>query len=466
MPAPDAAQREAARQLDLRTRMRHAQEAILARAPEHDLEPSLDRIAAVMDLLGSPQLAYPVIHVTGTNGKTSTARIIERILTETGLTVGRFTSPHLHDVRERITIGGAAIDRERFLSAYADVIPYVEMVDARSLADGGPRMTFFEVLVAVGYAAFADAPVGVAVVEVGMGGGWDATNVCEAGVAVVTPIGLDHAHFLGDTIEEIATEKAGIVKDGAIVVVAPQEDEAMAVLAGRAEEVGADLRAEGVDFGLLSREVAVGGQLLSVRGLAGDHSDLFVPLHGAHQAHNVTLAVAAVEAFLGGGEQALSDDVLRAALTDVSSPGRLEIVRRSPIVLVDAAHNPHGAAALATALAEEFTFSRVVGVVAMFEDKDVEGMLEALQPALDHVVCTRSTSPRCLDPERLGRIAEEVFGDHRVTVVRDLPDALDRAAELADEGGVSGGVVVTGSVTTAADARVLLGAEGVDGDRD
>ena len=180
--------------------------------------------------------------------------------------------------------------------------------------------------------------------------------------------------------------------------------------------------------------VRFGGQLLSVRGLAGDHTDLFVPLHGAHQAHNVALAVAAVEAFLGGGEQSLSDDVLRAALTDVSSPGRLEIVRRSPIVLVDAAHNPHGAAALATALTEEFTFSRVVGVVAMFEDKDVEGMLEALQPALDHVVCTRSTSPRCLDPERLGRIAEEVFGPDRVDVRESLADAVDRAAEIAEAG--------------------------------
>ena len=459
MPAPDAAQREAARQLDLRKRLRETEEAIFARAPEHDLQPSLDRIAAVMDLAGQPQRNDPVIHVTGTNGKTSTARIIEALLRESGLNVGRFTSPHLHHMRERISIGGEPISVERFLDAYADVVPLIEMVDARSLADDGPRMTFFEVLVAVAFAAFADAPVDVAVIEVGMGGGWDATNVADGAVAVITPIGLDHQHFLGDTVVDIAAEKAGIIKPGAITVTAPQEDDVLAVLAARAEEVGADLRVEGRDFGVMTRDVAVGGQQIGLRGLAGDYGDLFLALHGGHQSGNAAVAVAAVEAFLGGAEQPLNVDVVRAALATVTSPGRLEIVRRSPTVIVDAAHNPQGALALRQAIEDEFTFTRLIGVLAILRDKDATGILEALEPVLDHVVVSRSTSPRSMRPEELGELAAEVFGEHRVTVVEALPDALDQAAELSDEGGVAGGVLVTGSVTTAADARMLLGVD-------
>ncbi|WP_427383313.1 bifunctional folylpolyglutamate synthase/dihydrofolate synthase [Janibacter sp. G56] len=458
MPAPDAPQREAARQLELRRRMREVETDILARTPEHDLEPSLDRIAQVMELLGDPQRSYPVIHVTGTNGKSSTTRIIERILRETGLNVGRFTSPHLHSLRERISIGGESIPAEKFLAAYDDVLPFIETVDAASAAADGPRMTFFEVLVAVAYAAFADAPVDVAVVEVGMGGGWDATNVIDAQVSVFTPVALDHQHFLGDTIIEIATEKAGIIKADAIAVSSVQDEGVLAVLAERAEEVGARLTVEGVDFGVLTRDVGVGGQQLSVRGLAGDHEDLFLSLHGTHQVHNAALAVAAVEAFLGGGEQTLDDEVLRAALMDVTSPGRLEIVRRSPTVLVDAAHNPSGALALREALEEEFTFVRLIGVVAILKDKDAQQILEALDPVLDHVVVTRSSSPRSMRPETLGALAAEIFGDHRVTVIENLPDALDHAGALADDGGgVGGGVLATGSVTTAADVRMLLG---------
>ena len=461
-PAPDAAQRQAAEELELRKRMREVEENILARAPEHDLQPSLDRIRAVMDLMGEPQRALPVIHITGTNGKTSTARIIESILRESGLKTGRFTSPHLQDIRERITIGGELITREGFLDAWSDIAPFVDAVDTRSVAEGGPRMTYFEVLVALAYTAFADAPVDVAIVEVGMGGAWDATNVVEADVAVITPIGIDHQHFLGDSVLDIAREKSGIIHEGAIVVSAPQEPEVAAILAERAEEVGARLTTEGLDFGVLERDVAVGGQMVSLRGLAGDHPDLLLNLHGAHQASNAALAVAAVEAFLGGGEQPLAEEVLAAGLAGATSPGRLEIVRRSPTVIVDAAHNPHGAAVLAEALKDSFTFARIVGVVSIFTDKDVVGILEALEPALDEVVVTRSTSPRAMRPARLGEIAGEVFGDHRVTVVDELPDALDRAAELADEGGVSGGVVATGSIVTVGEVRLLLGVTDVE----
>jgi dihydrofolate synthase/folylpolyglutamate synthase len=295
-----------------------------------------------------------------------------------------------------------------------------------------------------------------------MGGAWDATNVIDADVAVITPVDVDHTRFLGTTPEEIATEKVGIIKPGAVVVSAMQpHEDVWEVMRARAGEVDARLVGEGIDFGILTREVAVGGQLLSMRGLAGDYEDVVLSLFGRHQAANAMVAVAAVEAFLGGGTQQLNHEVLTAALGKVESPGRLEIVRRSPTVLVDAAHNPHGMAALREALSDSFTFVRLIGVVAIFADKDAAEMLEILEPALDHVVVTRTTSPRATPPETLGQIAAEIFGDHRVTVVRDLPDALDVAAGLADEGGVGGAVLATGSVVTAAEVRMLLGVTNV-----
>ena len=458
-PAPDGTQREAAHQLEVTRRMREVEASILSRAPEHDLQPSLDRIRAVLELLGDPQTTYPVIHVTGTNGKTSTARIIEALLRELGLKTGRFTSPHLHSMLERIAVGGRPIEVERFLAAYDDVIPFVEIVDGRSILDGGPAMTYFEVLVAVAYAAFADLPVDVAVVEVGMGGSWDATNVMDAPVSVITPIDLDHRHFLGDTVEEIAGEKAGIIKPGGITVSGLQQaDDAVDVLVERAADVGARIVFEGNEFGVSARDVAVGGQQISLRGLAAEYPDLFLPLHGTHQAQNAAVAVAAVEAFLGGGETPLDLDVLRAGLATVDSPGRLEVVRRSPTVLVDAAHNPAGARALRDAISDSFTFARLVGVVAVMKDKDAAEILEALEPVLDEVVVTRTSSPRAMSSRQLAEIANDVFGEHRVTVVDDLPDALDTAAGLADAGGgVSGGVLATGSVVTAAEVRMLLG---------
>ena len=457
---PDAAQRDAEYKLEIRKRVREVEQAILLRAPEHDLEPSLDRIAAVMELLGDPQHAFPVIHVTGTNGKTSTTRMIERMLREMGLSTGRFTSPHLHNIRERIALNGNPIDAEKFIASYEDVLPFIEMVDAKSAAEGGPRMTYFEVLVAVAYAAFADAPIDVAVVEVGMGGSWDATNVVNAKVAVVTPIALDHERFLGPSVEGIATEKGGIFKVGSLVVSAPQEPEVAEILIALAREVGTSPAFEGNEFGILRREVAVGGQQLAIRGLGGVYDDLFLPLHGPHQGHNAALALAAVEAFVGGGEHRLDIDVIRAGLAGATSPGRLEVVRRSPTILVDAAHNPAGALALRMALEDSFNFARIVGVIAILEDKDASTMLEILEPVLNDVVITRTTSPRAINPQRLGQLAIEIFGEGRVTVVDNLPDALDKAAEMADEGGLGGGVLATGSITTAAEVRMLLGVTG------
>jgi dihydrofolate synthase/folylpolyglutamate synthase len=448
-------------------RMRQVEAEILARTPEHDLTPTLERIAAVVELMDQPQRTFPVIHITGTNGKTSTARMTERLLREFGLRTGRFTSPHLHDIRERIAFDGEPVSAERFVEAYDEVKPYVDLVDQRSAAAGEPQLSYFEVLVAVAYAAFADAPVDVAVIEVGLGGEWDATNVADGRVAIITPIALDHERFLGSTVVEIATEKAGIIKPGAVAVIAQQEVDAGEVLLEKAAAVGATVAREGLEFGVLSREVAVGGQLVSLRGLGGDYADLFLSLYGAHQAGNAACALAAVEAFLGGGAQTLDLERVQTAFATFTSPGRLEVVRRSPTVLVDAAHNPAGAEALVAAVEESFGFERLVGVVAVLADKDARGMLEILEPLLHEVVITRTTSARALDPEELGAVAAQVFGADRVHVAAALPDALDLAATLAESGG-SGhatadglggvGVLATGSVTTAAEVRLLLGA--------
>jgi dihydrofolate synthase/folylpolyglutamate synthase len=441
---------------------------ILGRAPEHDLVPSLDRIAAVAELMGDPQRSFGVVHLSGTNGKTSTTRLVERLLREHGLRTGRFVSPHLNDVRERISLDGAPLTPARFVEVYGEVLPYVELVDKRSAESGEPRMTFFEVLVAMAYAAFADAPVDAAVVEVGMGGSWDATNVADGRVAVVTPIAVDHERFLGRDVATIAGEKAGIIKPGAVAVLAQQPVEAGEVLVRRAAEVGATLVLEGRDFGVLSRNVAVGGQQLTLQGHGGVYEDLFLPLHGLHQAHNAACALAAAEAFLSDGAggaggsaevPALDPDVVRAALADADSPGRLEVVRRSPTVLVDAAHNPAGAAVLADAVEEAFGFAHLVGLVAVLADKDAEGILAALEPVFDEVVVTRTSSPRSIDPFELAAIAEDVFGEDRVHVAQRLDQALDDAIGLAEAGGrLGGGVLATGSVTMAADVRLLLGA--------
>ena len=430
------------------------EQAILARAPEHDLVPSLERIAALLDLLGNPQAGYPVVLVTGTNGKTSTTRMIEALLRGFGLRTGAFTSPHLHTVRERIALAGEPLDPQRFVQVYDEVAPYVAMVDK----DGDVPMSFFEVLTGMAYAAFADAPVDVAVVEVGMGGSWDATNVAAAAVAVVTPVALDHTRFLGEEVTTIAAEKSGIIKNGAVAVLAQQSVPVAEVLLRRAVEVGATVAREGLEFGVLGRSVAVGGQLLALRGLGGDYEDVFLPLHGEHQAHNAACALAATEAFLGGGRDRLDLEVVHSAFRDVSSPGRLEVLRRSPTVLVDAAHNPAGAEATATAISEAFGFPRLVGVVAVFADKDVRGILGAFEPVLAEVVVTGMASPRGLDVDELAALAVEVFGPDRVEVAPRLDDAIETAVSLAEAEGLGGAVLITGSVRTVAEARTLLGA--------
>ncbi len=444
-------------------RLNQVYRQILQRAPEHDLVPSLDRIAAVTEMLGDPQDAFASVHVTGTNGKTSVTRMTERLLREHGLRTGRFTSPHLTEARERISLDGEPISAERFVEVYEEVAPYVDLVDARSATAGEPTMTFFEVLVAMAYAAFADAPVDAAVVEVGMGGSWDATNVIDARVAVIMPIALDHQRFLGESVLAIASEKAGIISAGAVVVLAEQPAEVVTeVIADRAAQMGAHLVREGVQIAVMEREVAIGGQLVTLRGLGGDYDGVFLPLHGAHQAQNALCALVAAEAFLGGVAPGgrLDLEAVRTAFAAVDAPGRLEVVRRSPTIMVDAAHNPAGAEVLAVALEESFAFSRLVGVIGVLDDKDATGILDALEPVLDEVVITASASSRSIDPDSLGALAIEVFGEDRVHVVDRLDDALDRAVDLAESPGRPGaGVLVTGSITVAAQVRTLVRAQ-------
>ena len=427
------------------------------RWPESRIEPTLSRIAALTDLLGAPQDAYPVIHVTGTNGKTSTARMIESLLRAYGLRTGLFTSPHLSDARERICLDGQPISADRILEAWTQIAPLVDVVDANATADGGVPLSYFEVMTALGLAAFADAPVDVAVIEVGMGGGWDSTNVVHGAVSVITPVGLDHREYLGDTVEQIAAEKSGIIKPGSIAVLAQQELPVAEVLLERVAEVDATVAREGIEFGVLSRSMAVGGQLLSLKGLAGEYSDIFLPLFGEHQAHNAVVALAATEAFLGGVGR-LDEDLVREGFATVTSPGRLEVLRRGPTVLVDAAHNPHGAGALAHAIADSFDFVRLVGVVGVLSDKDALGILTALEPVLDMIVLTAPASARAMDPDALAAVAAEVFSDDRVFVEPELPEALDRAMGLTEESGAyeGAGVLVTGSVVLVGDARRLL----------
>ena len=436
---------------------------ILTRAPEHKVSPTIERVAELVDLLGSPQHAYRAIHLTGTNGKTSTARMIERLLREVGLRTGRFTSPHLHSVRERISIDGAPISAEQFVDTWRDIEPYVQMVDANLLERGHSRLNFFEVLTAMAYAAFADAPIEVAVVEVGLGGQWDSTNVIDGEVAVFTPIARDHERWLGHSMEEIATIKAGIIKKldpPAVVVSADQPEEVATILAQRAVAQGARVVAQGFDAEVADRAVAVGGQLINLRTPAGLYTDIFLPLHGAHQAQNALLALVAVEQFLGGG--ALDGGVVEAAFADVTSPARLELARSSPTVLVDAAHNPAGAQVLVDAVQEAFTFSRLVGVVGVMADKDADGILSVLEPLLDEVVITQSTSMRSMDPADLAEIARDIFDEDVVHLQANLAEAIAMAADLAEQGdrdqiATGTGVLVAGSVILAADARAVFG---------
>lgn len=439
------------------------------RWPETKIEPSLDRIEMLMDLLGHPERSFDVIHIAGTNGKSSTARMVDSLLRAFHRRVGLVTSPHLQRVTERIGIDGQPIHPRDYVRIWHEIKPFVEMVDAQS----DVPMSKFEVLVGLSYAAFADAPVDVAVVEVGLGGRWDATNVVNADVSVITPVGLDHTDYLGDTLAEIAGEKAGIIKpredaddpltpNENIVVIAEQDPEAMRVILQQAVDVEAGVARSGSEFAALESRIAVGGQQINIQGLGGMYEDIFLPLHGEHQAKNAAVALAAVEAFFGASAgHPLDVATVRNGFAQAISPGRLERVRTSPTTFIDAAHNPHGAKALGAALDRDFDFARLIGVLSIFADKDATGILTALEPYLTEVVITQNSSPRALDAYDLAETARDIFGEERVYVADNLPGAYAQAVELAEDAEVQSGsgIIITGSVVTAGDARAMFGKE-------
>ena len=434
-------------------------EELESRWPENLIEPSLARMNAVSHLMGDPQLTFPVIQVAGTNGKSSTARMIESLLRSFGLRTGLYTSPHLVDPTERICLDGAPISPEAAVATWNDIEPFISMVDHNSVTDGGPKLSYFEAMTALAYSVFADSPVDVAIIEVGLGGTWDATSVCRPQVAVITPIDLDHQEYLGETIREIAGEKAGILANADAAVLGPQSPEAAAILIQACANADLQPTRFAVEYGVNSQALAVGGQLLSLHGLRGDYSEIFLPLFGEHQGNNAAVALAACETFLGSALLApLDEDLVREGFANVISPGRLEILRTSPTIMVDAAHNPHSAKSLATALETSFTFVGVIAVVGMLHSKDAVGFLEALSPVVSQVVITEPISPRALPAVELARLASEVLGGERVTIGGDLASALEEAIGLADSSGEYGGVgvIVTGSVVLVGETIRLL----------
>lgn len=410
-----------------------------------------------VDYLGNPQQMYSVITVTGTNGKTSTARMIDSLLRAHGLRVGLMTSPHLQRVNERIVIDGEPISDERFVENWRDVEFQIGMADNDLVEQGKEPLTYFEALTVLALAAFADAPVDIAVLEVGMGGEWDSTNVADADVAVFTPIDIDHAERLGSTIAQIARTKAGIIKPGSIVVTAGQHPDALAEIITAAEKCESEIVSEGDAFELQSTTHAVGGQVIRVRGRAETYDDVPLTLHGEHQAHNAAVAIAAVESLLGDGTRPITTEVMAEALGAVSSPGRLQYLAAEPAVIVDAAHNPHGAAALARAIEGTLPFTRVWCVLGVLGDKDARGIVEALDPVVEGFIVTQSASERAVDARDLARIVENVAGPDRVRVAPDLGDAV-RAAHASWQ--IGDAIVVTGSITLVGDTIAMARKEG------
>lgn len=427
-------------------------ETLLSRAGERWVQPRKERTARVLELLDDPQRTYRVVHITGTNGKTSTARMIESLLRAHGLRTGLFTSPHLERFTERIMIDGEPIADEAVADAWDEIEPFVGIVDAELDAAGEEPLTFFELLTVLAFVAVADAPVDVLVLEVGMGGEWDSTNTAHGDVAVFAPIDIDHADRLGATIAEIAQVKAGIIKEGAAVVSAQQSEAATEVLRRVAGERNATIAFEGDDFGLVEQKLAVGGQLITIRGLAGNYVEEYLPQYGAHQGHNAALALAAVESLIGGAQQRIADDIVSEGLQGATSPGRLQLLGIAPTVIVDAAHNPHGAAALAQAMDDSFDFDEWGVVLGILADKDAAGIVARLAPVAAHVFATAPESDRASDADSIADLVEAT--GNRATVHQTLADAADAAREWAASSDRRA-VVIAGSVVLAGEAIAL-----------
>lgn len=434
-------------------------EELLTRVGEANPRPRIEPVRRLAELVGSPQLSYPVVQVAGTNGKTSTSRAIESLLRAHGLRTGLFTSPHLVDFSERFQLDGEPVSGQVLADAWDELRVPLEVLDAQLEAEGMGAITFFEALAVLAFTLFADSPVDVAVIEVGMGGEWDATNIADAQVAVFTPIDLDHTAILGADVATIARTKSGIVKSGSTVVTAAQAAPALTEIVEAAEREDARLFVSGRDFDVREDLLAVGGRQVTLGGLHGhDYSAAFVPLYGAHQAQNVSLAVAAVEAFFGA-ERPLPEELLDEGLGQLTSPGRLQLIGNDPIVYVDAAHNPHGAEALARAVTESFAFPELALVTGMMADKDAPGVLAALTPISDALFLAPIDSPRSIDVEDLYQIAGASSQGVPIEVCESLIEALDAAREWAGQG-EGRAVLVAGSVLLAGEAILCARNEG------
>lgn len=424
--------------------------SLISRVGEGSPRPRLEPTRRTVELLGDPHRSAPVIHITGTNGKTSTSRMIESLLRASGLRTGLMTSPHLVRFTERIRIDGESVSDEAVARNWEEILPFIAIVDAELEQAGEQPLTYFEALTVLAFACFADAPVDVVVLEVGMGGEWDSTNVADGQVAVFTPIALDHQARLGSTIEAIARTKSGIIKPAAAVVTARQPDEALRVLEDAAELTESTLAVEDDAFAVISTAVAVGGQLVSIRGLAGEYRDVLLPMFGAHQAENAAVAVAAVEAFIGGGSVRLADEIVERGLGEATSPGRLQVVGTDPTVLVDAAHNPHGARSLVAALDEVFDFDEIAVVFGVVDDKDAAGIVDELSAITGPFLVTAPDSERALPADALARVVAARVGDRAVVVDR-LDDALEQARDWA-AAEPKRAVLVTGSIVLVGEA--------------
>ncbi|MFV0320198.1 MAG: bifunctional folylpolyglutamate synthase/dihydrofolate synthase [Microbacterium sp.] len=440
-----------------RSRADAVYERLLTRQGERWVQPRVERTRRVLELLDDPQRTYRVVHITGTNGKTSTARIIESLVRAHGLRTAMFTSPHLERFTERILVDGEPVADAAVADAWDEIEPFLGIVDAELGAAGDAPLTFFEILTVLAFVVAADAPVDVLVLEVGMGGSWDSTNTADGDVAVFTPIDIDHADRLGETVAEIAEVKAGIIKNGALAVSAQQRPAAEQVLRDAAAACAAPITFAGEEFAVEGDRLAVGGQVVSVRGLAGTYDDVYLPLYGAHQGANAALAIAAVEALIGGGARPIDGDIVAEGLGQVVSPGRMELVGREPTTIVDAAHNPHGAHALAAALRDTFDFDEWALVLGAFGDKDVAGVVDELAPVVARVFVTP------LHSERAARVDEIVALTRAAGLATsahdDLFDAVSAAREWAGES-ERRAVVIAGSVVLAGEAITLAREEG------
>jgi dihydrofolate synthase / folylpolyglutamate synthase len=433
--------------------LKSVEAALMKRWPEAKIDPTLDRISALTDALGSPQLSYPTIHVGGTNGKTSTTRMVDSLMSKLDYRTGRFTSPHLDSVLERIAIKGEPISTSGFIATYNDIALYLDLIDSRQTFP----LSYFEVLTAMAFVAFAEFPVDIGIIEVGMGGEWDSTNVLSPAVSVLTPIGMDHALYLGNSVEEIARTKAGIIKPESHVVLAAQEPAVAKILLERVAQKSAIPYREGIEFSVTKRDIAVGGQVISIQGIHGEYKEIFLPLYGSHQAANAAVALAAVEAFVG---QKIADELVESAFAQVTSPGRFEILHRDPTVIVDVAHNPHGAKALAATISKEFDFQSLFGVIAVLSDKDAAGILSELEPVVSRIVVTENKSERALPKEELFEIAKTIFGAERAFLESDLQSAIsysmEQATLLNQVSDGSNAVLITGSVVTVGEAKRII----------